>query len=193
MPLKGDLQALRGFEKKLSKLKGASQEIARRVSPKIEPLVNESIGASATPYGDPWKPTKSGQPALSGAVSSGRVLVRLVGKSTIRTALLYPLHFHHGGTRTHGRRAQRKMRRDLEAEMKVKTLGAAGRVAARLAIKRKLGWFEAMRRAGMAGNVWDPERPIIPSDAQGVPAPWGVVITGEAREVMREAGAVEKK
>lgn len=178
MPLQGDFSALAAFHNRLRKLSGATREIALTVSPQIEGLVNGSFAGQSTPYGESWTPTKSGAPAFGGGDSGGRVLVRLVGKATVKTSVLYPLHFHNQGTHAGGRKAQAKLRKKLRGEG-----------YSRAGIKGVLQQLNAGRKAG----AWhDPPRPMIPDDAAGIPPEWSNTIRQAATAVLSKAGAVAK-
>ena len=179
MPLSGDFNALAAFFSKLKKLDGVSRKIAIEASPKIEALVDATIAAAQSPYGVGWKPKKGGGQALAGSSSAGRVLVRLVGKSQIKTSVLYPYHFHDGGTFSGGRIAMRAVRKKLRKEGYTRK-GIAG------AIKQ----LEAGRKT--AGNVHDPERPIVPRESEGIPGEWEAKVKTAAVEVMKAGGATLK-
>lgn len=177
MPISGDFAALAGWYKRLAKLQDASKEIAQAVAPKVEGLVNDTFREQASPEGEAWTPTKSGAPAFGGSDSGGRVFARLVGKSTVRVSVLYPLHFHQDGTHTKGRKFQRAMRRSLRKE------GYSAR-----GIRGIVDQFDIGRRAGA---YHDPPRPMIPEG--DIPAKWADTITSTARPILAAAGATERK
>lgn len=180
MALTGDTKALEAFGKRIRKLEGVPRVVAEKASPKISALVTASFGAQSSPYGAGWVPTKSGAPAFGGGNALGRVLVRLVGKATIRTSVLYPLHFHNAGTHTHGRKYQARMRKALRAE----GYGRAG-------IKGIVKEYDVARRH--AGNVHDPARPMIPDEAEGIPKPWETEIRQAAHEAMGRDLVTERR
>ncbi len=217
MALTGDFNALAAFHNKIKSLKGVSREIALKVSPVIEPLVDASMAAGGDAYGAGWVPKKGGGQALAGSTTGGRVLVRLVGTATIRTSLLYPYHFHDGGTRRVGRKRMAAIRRAIvgsatrlaTADIKVpkKKKGESpyaynNRVAATMAraaarkeavqgVKNRVSFAQQEARA--AGGMHDPERPIIPREEQGIPSMWEKAIKAEAIAVMAKYGATEKR
>lgn len=215
--MKGDFGELAGFMKKLQKLPQATRDIAIKLAPKLSALVGETMAAQESPTGQEWPATKSGSPAFGGSSSLGYVLSRLVGKASIRTTVLYPLHFHQDGTRRVGRKRMRAIRQAI--------LGGAGRKAAasiavprkrkdesefayqqRLAaiMARKAARAEAVKGAKMRADFaaeqarsasgWhDPPRPLIPDEGDAIPDRWNATIGDTAREVMKAAGAEEKR
>lgn len=221
MPLTGDFKALEAFEKRLGKLKDASRAIAERVSPKIATLVTSTFGAQSTPYGIGWIPTKSGAPAFGGGDAAGRVLVRLVGKNMIRTSVLYPLHFHNAGTHFIGRKRgaaisrrvtsgyvgavlrqsglrggaprQRKTESDEAYLQRLQAFAANKAVRAAAKGMAKKHAREAAEEARAAGGWHDPPRPMIPDDGDGIPRPWEDAIRVEARAVLADVCAQEKR
>lgn len=217
MPLKGDFSELSGFLKKLQKLPDASREIAIKFAPRTAALVGETMAAQESPYGDPWTPTKSGAPAFGGASALGYVLTRLVGKNAVRTTVLYPLHFHQDGTHKVGRKRGRVIaRKVLGGALKSLGLKAGGAPRQKKgesdeAYARRLTAFNAQKElrkraerelkgsaqaavdaAREAGGWHDPPRPLIPDDAQGIPALWNDAIQEIARDVMGALGAEER-
>lgn len=216
MALKGDFGELAGFLKKLQKLPGAGREIAIKLAPKTAALVGETMAAQTSPTGEPWPETKSGAPAFGGSSALGHVFSRLVGKSAVRTTVLYPLHFHQDGTRRVGRKRMAAIRKGI--------LGAAGRLAVGLikiprkrkdespfqyeqrvaaAMARKSARKEAVQGAKMradfaaeqarAASGWhDPPRPMIPDEGDAIPDRWNDTIREVTSDVMRQYGAEER-
>lgn len=178
MSLRGDFAELAGFMRGLKKMNGASREIAIALAPKTSALVGETMQAQQGPNGEAWPPTKSGAPAFGGANALGYVLSRLSGKNSVRTTVLYPLHFHQDGTHAQGRKYQRKLRAKLRKEGYTKQ-GIKGAIA-------------AVDTARKAGGWHDPPRPLIPDEGQAIPPRWEDVIRATARDVMLKYGAEER-
>lgn len=221
MPLSGDLQAIRGLSKKLEKLQTAPQAIARALSPRIAPLVTETFAAQAGPSGGAWPPTKSGAPAFVGSDASMRVLSRLTGKASVRTTVLFPLHFHQDGTHVVGRKRGRKIaskltdsyvgavlsqqgmkgsapkrRKDESAEAFAHRLERYANVkATRSDARRAARGFaaDAVAEARAAGGWHDPPRPMIPDEGDPIPGTWDAVIVKAARDVMATYGITEMR
>lgn len=213
MPLTGDFAALADFYTRLRKFSETGRRIATELAPKVEALVGQTFAEQAGPDHSPWPPTVSGAPAFGGGDAGGRVLSRLVGRASIKTIVLYPLHFHQDGTHRVGRKAAAAIRR--------KITGDAGRLAVagiklprktkgesefayqqRLAVAmaRKAARAEAVRgvkhqvafavdQARAAGGWHDPPRPMIPDEGDPVPDPWVKEITETARPILAEIGA----
>lgn len=220
MPLRGDLKALGGFLKKLQKLPDASREIAVALGPVVGSLVEESFQSQASPNGGSWPATKSGAPAFGGSEGMGYVLSRLVGKLSIRTTVLYPLHFHQDGTHRIGRKRGRKIASKITSAYignVLKSLGMKGsapkkrkgesdeafaeRVAKFQAVKQtrsdakagaKRRAAEAVEEARTAGGWHDPPRPMIPDEGDPIPVRWEMPIREAASDVMARFGATEK-
>jgi hypothetical protein len=213
MALKGDFSELSGFLKKLQKLPDASREIAVALAPKTAALVGETMAAQTGPNGEPWPATKSGSPAFGGSSALGYVLSRLSGKSTVRTTVLYPLHFHQDGTHKIGRKRGRKIASKYLGDV-LKSLGFKGGMprrrkgesdeayAARVqkaqiardnrarAVKElKSGAAAKVEEAREAGGWHDPPRPMIPDEGAAIPATWNDTIVETATEVMARYGA----
>lgn len=219
MPLRGDLTALGGFLKKLQKLPDASREIAVALGPVVGGLVEESFESQSSPVGAPWPATKSGEPAFGGSQGMGYVLSRLVGKS-IRTTVLYPLHFHQDGTKRVGRERGRAIASKITGGYVgavLKQMGLAGGAPRRRkgesdeAYAARLERFTrakqerrdakagakrfadaAVSAAREAGGWHDPPRPIIPDEGDPIPVRWENPIREVARDVMAKYGATEK-
>lgn len=219
MPLTGGTQALAGFLRGIRKLPDAAKEIARELSPKVSELVGESFAAQASPTGQSWPATKSGEPAFGGSNALGYVLSRVVGKS-VRTTVLYPLHFHQDGTHAVGRKRGREIARQITAGYVgsvLKQLGLKGSAPKRRkgesdeAYARRLEGYAAARTARSdaqkqakrfasqavedarsAGGWHDPPRPMIPDEGDPIPASWMATIQATAAEVMARHGAVLK-
>lgn len=217
MPLKGDLTALGGFAKKLQKLPEASAEIALALAPKVAGLVDETFAAQASPSGVSWTPTKSGEPAFAGGETAGRVLSRLVGKATVSTTLLYPLHFHQDGTHVVGRKrgaairrgfiagrvavemkrwagAPRKRKNETEeqyqARLEYQDARKSARDDARSSAKKAAN--DAVAQARAAGGWHDPPRPMIPDEGDPIPDTWTAVILATAKPIMLRLGATAR-
>jgi hypothetical protein len=212
----GNFDALAAFHNRIKKLPEAARKIAIALSPKVEKLVDNTIATATTPYGEGWVPKKDGGQALAGSDSGGRVLVRLVGKATIRTAILYPYHFHDAGTHTIGRKRGAAIRRSIVgaaarlavADIKVPrkrkdetefayqqrlaTLIARrnARVEAVKGVKNQVSF--AIQEARAAGGIHNPERQILPREEEGIPTTWSDTIRDEAVKVMAAGGATLK-
>jgi hypothetical protein len=179
MPLGGNgFAELAGFLRGLKKLTDASREIAVALAPKTSELVGETMAAQTSPTGEAWPATKDGSPAFGGSNALGYVLSRLSGKSSVRTTVLYPLHFHQDGTHAKGRKHQRKVRAKLRREG-----------YSRAGIKGVVAQLEAGRKAGA---YHDPPRPLIPGEGDPIPARWDETIRKTASEVMLKYGAVAR-
>ena len=205
--LTGDFAALADFYTRLRKFSDVGRRVATELAPKVEGLVGEAFSSQSSPDGVAWPETKSGAPAFGGGDAGGRVLSRLVGKASVRTTVLYPLHFHQDGTHRVGRKRARAIRQ--------KMLGAAGirvpakrknespfayqnRLAALMARKAaraeavkgaKLHADFAVAQAREAGGWHDPPRPMIPDEGDDIPNRWVQVITDTARPILAEVGA----
>jgi hypothetical protein len=216
MALNGDFNALAAFHNRIKKLPEATRKIAIALSPKVEKLVDSTIAAAQTPYGEGWVPKKDGGQALAGSDSGGRVLVRIVGKATVRTAILYPFHFHDGGTHAIGRKRGAAIRRgivgvaarlaiaDIKVPRKRKdesefayqqrlaTLIARrnARAEAVKSVKNRVAF--AIQEARSKGGIHNPERQILPREEAGIPQAWTDTIRDEAVKVMSEGGATLK-
>lgn len=221
MPLKGDLKALGGFLQKLQKLPQATQQIAVALAPVVGGLVEESFETQGAPNGASWPATKSGEPAFGGSQGMGYVLSRLVGKSRIRTTVLYPLHFHQDGTHKIGRKRGRKIASKVSAAYVggvLKSLGLKGSAPKRRknesdeAYAKRLASFQAAKQARSdaksaakrhasqaveeartAGGWHDPPRPMIPDEGDPIPVRWENPIRETARDVMAQLGATETR
>lgn len=217
MGLTGDFAALAQFYTKLKKLPEASREIAKALAPKTEKLVGETFSAQASPEGAPWPATKSGAPAFGGGDAGGRVLSRLVGKATVRTTILYPLHFHQDGTHKVGRKrasiirkaivgaaarlavadivVPRKRKDESEFDYQQRVAKAMARRAARKeavqATRHRVAF--AVQEARTAGGYHDPPRPMIPDEGGAIPPTWVTAIRETARAVMAKYGATEAR
>lgn len=220
MPLRGDLTALGGFLRKLQKLPGASQEIARELAPVVSGLVGESFESQSSPVGAPWPATQTGAPAFGGSEALGYTLTRLAGKNAIRTTVLYPLHFHQDGTKKIGKLRGRKIASKITGGYVggvLRSLGLAGSAPRRRknesddAYAARLEKFAAAKRARTeakgaakrhaaaavaeareAGGVHDPARPMIPDEGDPIPIRWENPIRETARDVMARYGATER-
>mgnify|MGYP000886454205 CR=1 FL=1 len=218
MPLSVD-KGLAAFEKKLAKLPEASQKIAIALAPKTSKLVGESFSSQASPVGAPWPATKSGAPAFGGSGAMGYVLSRLAGKLTVRTSVLYPLHFHQDGTHVVGKKRGRRIASKITGAYVgnvLKSLGLKGsaprqrkgesddaykarvakftaakqaRTDARGAARRHAS--AAVQEARTAGGWHDPPRPMLPGEDDPPPPRWEETIRTTARDVMAQLGADE--
>lgn len=219
MALSGGFAALNGFFRAIRKLPDAAKEIARELSPKVSELVGESFSSQASPTGQTWPATKSGAPAFGGSDALGYVLSRVVGLS-VRTTVLYPLHFHQDGTHAVGRKRGREIARKITAGYVgsvLKQLGLKGSApkrrkgesdeayahrlvaysAARTARsdaqqQAKRHAAQAVEEAREAGGWHDPPRPMIPDEGDPIPASWMATIQATAAEVMARHGAESK-
>jgi signal recognition particle subunit SEC65 len=219
MPLKGDMQAFAGFLVKLKKLTQASRDIATAFAPKVAGLVEESFSRQASPLGAPWPATKTGAAAFGGGEALGRVLSRVVGKATVRTTVLYPLHFHQDGTHKIGRKRgraiaskisgayvgsvlkqmglkgsaprQRKDESDAAYQRRVERFQQAKQVRSEAKGAAKKHAAAAVDEARAAGGWHDPPRPMIPDEGDTIPPTWEAQIREVAREVMKAGGATE--
>lgn len=212
MALTGDFAALADFYGRLRKFSDTGRRVAQELAPKLEALVGRTFAEQAGPDHEPWPPTVSGAPAFGGGDAGGRVLSRLVGKSSVSTIVLYPLHFHQDGTHRVGRKSAAKIRKAIT--------GQAGRLAVagikvprksknesefayqqRLAIAmaRKAARAEAVKgvrhqvafaieTARAAGGWHDPPRPMIPDEGDPVPDPWVKEIVDTVRPILAEVG-----
>ena len=214
--LTGDFAALTDFYSRLKKLGGGvSAEIAKNVSPKVEALVNTSFASQSSPEGAGWPATKSGKPAFGGGDSGGRVFVRLVGKATIKSSVLYPLHFHNAGTHRVGRKRAAAIRKAItgvaskaaasgikvprkrkdespfayQQRLAIMAARRAARSEAVKSVKHRASF--AVQEARAKGGWHDPPRPMIPEN--DIPPSWEKTIKDAAREVMAKYGATEKR
>jgi hypothetical protein len=213
MPLQGDFAALADFYTRLRKFSETGRRIATELAPKVEGLVGQTFAAQAGPNGEAWPATKSGAPAFGGGDAGGRVLSRLAGKASVRTTVLYPLHFHQDGTHVVGKKRGAAIRRSITGN--AGKLAAAGvkvprkgkdesefayqqRLAAGMA--RRAARAEAVRavrhqvafavlQARTAGGWHDPPRPMIPGEGDPVPDTWTTTIVETARPILAEIGA----
>lgn len=215
--LSGQFSELSGFMRRLQKFGDTSRRIAVELAPKTSALVGESFTAQASPEGVGWPATKSGAPAFGGGDPLGYVLSRVVGKSSVRTTVLFPLHFHQDGTHRIGRKRGRAIAskivggyaRSVLAQHGLK--GAAPRQRkgesdaafaarverfARAKAVRKEAQFAAKKHATLAiaeartaGGWHDPPRPMIPDEGDPIPSRWIETITETARPILAEIGA----
>lgn len=214
--MRGNFSELASFLQKLQKLPEASQKIARALAPKVAALVEQTVVAQTSPTGEPWPATKSGAPAFGGATALGHVFSRLAGKSTVRTTVLYPLHFHQDGTMRVGRKGGAKIRRAIVgAATRLVSVGIkvpkkkkgesefafqqrlaaimARNAARREAVKGVKNQVDfAIQQARAAGGFHDPPRPLIPAEDDPIPPKWEKTISATAREVMAPLGALPK-
>lgn len=213
MALTGDFQALAAFYGKLRKFSDTGRRIAQELAPKVEALVGQTFAEQAGPDHEPWPPTVSGAPAFGGGDAGGRVLSRLAGKSSVRTTVLYPLHFHQDGTHRVGRKRAAAIKRKITGQAAKLALAgiklprkrkdesefayqqrlaiAMARKAARkeavAGVKHQVAF--AIETARAAGGWHDPPRPMIPDEGDPVPDPWVKEITETARPILAEVGA----
>lgn len=213
MALTGDFAALADFYSRLRKSSDIGRRIATELAPKVEGLVGQTFAEQAGPNHEAWPPTQSGAPAFEGGDAGGRVLSRLAGKASIKTIVLYPLHFHQDGTHRVGKKRGAAIRRAITG--KAGKLAAAGikvprkgkdesefayqqRLAAMMA--RAAARKEAVRgvqnqaafavaEARTAGGWHDPPRPMIPDEGDPIPDPWVTTIVDTARPILAEIGA----
>lgn len=218
--LTGDFAALATFYGRLRKFSEASRKIAQAVSPKVEGLVNEGFAGQHGPNGEVWPPTKSGAPAFGGGDSGGRVLSRLVGKSSVRTTVLWPLHFHQDGTHRIGRKRgraiaakimggyakavlrqhgltgagprKRKGESDAAFAARVERFAKAKQMRQEARGSAKKHAAAAVEEARAAGGWHDPPRPMIPDENDAIPPTWIEVIGDAARPVLEEIGATQR-
>ena len=217
MPITGDFAAYADFYGRLRKFSDVSRKIAVELAPKVEGLVGESFTAQQSPTGVSWPATKSGAPAFAGGDAGSRVLSRLVGKSSIRTTVLYPLHFHQDGTHVVGKKRGKKIassivggytravlsqhglsggkprRRKDESEaafaLRVARFEAAKQTRQEARLSARKHASRAITEARAAGGWHDPPRPMIPDEGDPIPPRWVETITETARPILAEVGA----
>jgi hypothetical protein len=215
--LSGQFSELSGFLRRLQKFSEKSREIAIRLAPEVSELVHESFEMQASPEGVAWPRTKSGAPAFEGKAPMGHVLSRVVGKSSIRTTVLFPLHFHQDGTHRIGRKRgraiaskitggyarsvlaqhglkgaaprQRKGESDAAFAARVERFARAKAVRKEAQLAAKKHAAAAIAEARTAGGWHDPPRPMIPGENDPIPARWVETITETARPILAEIGA----
>jgi hypothetical protein len=221
MPLGGNgFAELAGFMRGLKKLPDASREIAIQLAPKTAELVGDTMAAQTSPTGEAWQPTKSGAPAFGGSSALGFVLSRLSGKASVRTTVLYPLHFHQDGTHKVGRKRGRAIARGITSAYAgnvLRQMGLAGSAPRRRkdesdgAYQARVEKFavakstrkdaitqakrharSAVDEARTAGGWHDPPRPMIPDEGDPIPSRWEEVIRKTAAAVMLKYGATER-
>ncbi len=215
--LRGQFDELSGFMRRLQKFNDTSRRIAVELAPKTAALVGESFTAQASPEGVSWPATKSGEPAFGGGDALGYVLSRVSGKSSIRTTVLFPLHFHQDGTHRIGRKRgralaskivggyaravlaqhglkgsaprQRKGESDEAFHRRVEAFARAKQVRQEAKLSARKHAASAIAEARVAGGWHDPPRPMIPDEGDPIPSRWVETITETARPILAEIGA----
>lgn len=209
------VEELRAYAKTLGGLKEAGKRIGAIAAPKIVARAALQAEMQCSPYGTPWQPGKAGGSVLTTSPASIEVTLRNAG-TAIRVRLLYPLGFHNDGTYRVGRKRGAVVRRkfigaglkavgraSVPRRRKGESDDAFAHREQRFAVQRELFAFardkerkrlnpvahQAEREARAAGGVWDPKRPLIPNEGQGIPGQWSADLLDSAREVMSVAGA----
>lgn len=219
MSFTGNPGEVKAYAKRLAHLAANSKYIAKGAAPKIEKLVQSTMRAGSDPYGAAHVPSKSGGRALSGAKVGDAITVRVErsGKA-IRTVVSYPLHFHHHGTHSGGRKTARAITKRVKAGQgparglvrpltKAQWTRAGRSEESYAEYKADVKSTNAFTRAehkdranaqanaevrAARGRVWDPERPLIPNDAQGIPKPWQDAVLESAVVLLDQVGAEKK-
>lgn len=218
MGFSGNPGEVKAYAKRLAHLAEKSKYIAKGAAPKIEALVKRTIAAGTDPYGAPHVPGKSGGPVLTGAASSSDITVRVERSGrAVKVVVGGILRFHHDGTKTGGRRTVAKIKRRIRARagefkatevLSKKRWKAAGGTDATFALykaemkaankfgkaahKDSIAAAETAGIRAVKGRVWDPERPLIPNEAQGVPAAWKGAVLEDAHKLLETVGAEQK-
>lgn len=219
MGFTGNPGEVKAYAKRLAHLAANSKYIAKGAAPKIEKLVQSTMRAGTDPYGAPHVPAKSGGKALAGAAVGDAITVRVErsGKA-IRTVVAYPLHFHHHGTHSGGRKTARAITKRIKsgfgpakglirpmtkAQWKKAGRGEESYAEYRADVKSANAFTRAEHKdratsqataevRAARGKVWDPERPLIPNDAQGIPKPWTDAVLESAVVLLDQVGAERK-
>lgn len=93
---------LGAFSKRLRELRELAAEGAKEAAPLVAEALRKTASAGTTPDGQPWKPTKGGQRALSNAADA--IAARAIG-NVIEIILSGHYVFHHYGTKRLPQRA----------------------------------------------------------------------------------------
>lgn len=217
MGFSGNPGEVKAYAKRLAHLAEKSKYIAKGAAPKIEALVKRTIAAGTDPYGAPHVPGKSGGPVLAGAASSSDITVRVERSGrAVKVVVGGVLRFHHDGTKTGGRKTAAKIRARVkagagkyrgakaltkrqwarvggeESHAEHKADIAAGNRHGRAAHRDRVAAQVNAEVRAARGRVWDPERPLIPNEAQGVPATWKGAVLEDAHKLLETVGAEQK-
>lgn len=172
--LTGDFGAIEAYKAKLKELKKATAKIAKVATPKLTTLVSGEFSAGAGPYGKPWQAKKDGGAPFAGSDAAGRVRFRLISDNTLRVSVAFPMHFHQLGTKSFGKKTQKRLRAVLRG------LGAK---------KKEIAAGIEEARVSLGGGQRLPAREIIPTDAEGIPSTWERALQESAVDVMKSFGA----
>ena len=122
MGITGDFASLKRMIAQVGGLKTASARVGVAAVPKIEALVLAEFAAGADPYGEGWKPLQSGGKPFAGSGAAGLVTVKLAdGGKVIRATATHPMNFHQTGTKSHGRKSLRDLRKKLKKQLGTKS------------------------------------------------------------------------
>lgn len=168
--LKGDFAALQRFAGQVADLGELPRLVALGAVARLEELAVAQFGESADPYGVAWDPLKAGGAPL--AALAGDVEVTAFGEGRIRAEALYPANFHHTGMRNVSRK---------RASKRITAAVKGGFIDKPSSARRR----EMAERISSSSGMHAPARPIVPTDARGLPARWEAVLEETAERIFK--------